>query len=51
MIPKLILKHRIKNNKYLSDVINLGLVIFILFIIGLLYYEYHDKNNIEIILK
>jgi hypothetical protein len=45
MIPKLILKYKIKHNKYLSDIINLCLIIFILFIIGILYYKYYDKNE------
>ena len=50
MIPKLIFKHTTKKNRYLSDIINLGLIIFILFIIGLFYYKYHDKDN-KILLK
>jgi len=45
MLPKLILKKNMKNNKYFSDIINLGLVIFILLILGMLYYKYHDKDN------
>lgn len=45
MIPKLILKYKTKHNKYLSDIINLYLIIFIFFIIGMLYYKYYDKNE------
>jgi hypothetical protein len=45
MLPKLIFKKTIKNNKYFSDIINLGLAIFILLILGMLYYKYHDKDN------
>ena len=45
MLPKLIFKKTIKNNKNFSDIINLGLAIFILLILGMLYYKYHDKDN------
>ena len=46
MIHKLIFKNRVKENRYLSDIINLGLILFILFIIGLIYYKYHDKDKV-----
>lgn len=45
MIPKLIFKKKVKNNRYFSDIINLILILFILFIGSLLYYQYHDKNS------
>lgn len=45
MIPKLILKYKTKRNTYLSDIINLCLLLFIFFIIAMLYYKYYDKNN------
>ena len=46
MIPKLILKYKTKRtNTYLSDIINLCLLLFIFFMITMLYYKYYDKNN------
>lgn len=39
-------KHFIENKK-LSSLINLFIFIFILFILGLLYSKFYDKNNNE----
>jgi len=48
MIPKLIIKKESINNRYLSDIINLVLILFILFICSLIYYKYHSKKQEEL---